>query len=142
MTSKPTLLVVFQIIPVLLILVISNQGWHHGLDTNQKPIMKSNSLFDVLTADVKVLQKLLQTRTLSSVDLVEAYIAQIRRHDGYLRAMLSMAPMEGLVEAAKALDQERVSERLRGPLHGIPIILKVLLLSMATLGGYLMAVLG
>ncbi|KAI9768832.1 MAG: hypothetical protein M1840_004646 [Geoglossum simile] len=124
MSSKSTLLFVFWIISVLLISGISYRGWHYGLDTNQKPIMKPNDLFDVLTADVKVLQKLLQTRTLNSVDLVEAYMAQIRRHDGYLRAMLSTAPMEGLVEAAKVLDQERVSGRLRGPLHGIPILLK------------------
>lgn len=87
--------------------------------------MRPSHLFDVLTADVKLLQALLSDGSTSSVDLVEAHVHQIRKHDGYLHAMLSMPPAQELKAIARALDEERQSGSTRGPLHGIPIILKV-----------------
>ena len=87
--------------------------------------MVSNGLFDVLTADVRVLQKLLGNGTLRSTDLVKAYRAQIDKYDGHLHAMLSMPSLVSLLAVAEALDGERSNGNLRGPLHGIPVILKV-----------------
>jgi hypothetical protein len=87
--------------------------------------MRPSKLFDVLTADVKLLQALLSNGSTSSVDLVEAHVNQIRKHDGYLHAMLSMPPVQDLKATARALDEERQRGSTRGPLHGIPIILKV-----------------
>jgi Asp-tRNA(Asn)/Glu-tRNA(Gln) amidotransferase A subunit family amidase len=36
-----------------------------------------------------------------------------------------MAPESTLIERAKQLDRERLEGHSRGPLHGIPIVLKV-----------------
>jgi amidase len=87
--------------------------------------MVSDIAFDVLTADVKTLQVLLQKGNLNSLALVESYLAQIQRHDAYLHAMIQIRPLELLKNTARGLDQERQAGNLRGPLHGIPIIIKV-----------------
>lgn len=81
--------------------------------------------FDLLTDDIPLLKDQLDRHLLSSVDLVQAYIDQIQRHDGYLHAMLDVAPTSLLLEKAKSLDVERYAGKIRGPLHGIPIIVKV-----------------
>jgi amidase len=86
---------------------------------------KSTVALNVLTADVKLLKDLLEKGTLKSVDLVDRYLDQIEKHDGYLHAMLSIPSRQNLRTIASALDEERNSGTLRGPLHGIPVIIKV-----------------
>src|ERR1700730_11668519 len=57
--------------------------------------------------------------------LVEGYIARIEAIDRAgptLRSIIEINP-EAL-EVARGLDEERASGRVRGPLHGIPIVLK------------------
>lgn len=59
----------------------------------------------------------------SGADLVTYYVDRIRRIDALqLHAVIDLNP-EALAIAA-ALDSERASGRLRGPLHGVPILLK------------------
>ncbi len=79
---------------------------------------------DLLTTDVKSLQDLLAAGSIKSTHLVELYLTQIQRHDGYLHAMLSMPSRESLRRSATALDEERAAGKTRSPLHGIPVILK------------------
>lgn len=79
---------------------------------------------NVLTATVNDIQRLLESGQ-SSVQLVESYLAQVERHDGYLHAMICTAPKADLLRVAGSLDQERKRGELKGPLHGVPIILKV-----------------
>ncbi|KAK3319387.1 putative glutamyl-tRNA amidotransferase subunit A [Apodospora peruviana] len=43
---------------------------------------------DVLTAEVLTLQNLLTSSNITSRQLVDAYLAQIKKHDGYLHAMI------------------------------------------------------
>lgn len=81
--------------------------------------------FDPLTATVSDLQAGLQEGKFDSVYLVNTYLAQIQKHNDYLHAVLSVAPLPLLLEQAEALDAERVSGKSRGPLHGIPILVKV-----------------
>jgi hypothetical protein len=80
---------------------------------------------NLLTADVKSLQALLSNGTYTSVDLVEKYVAQINKYNPYLRAVLQVTPDELLKVAAQSLDDERKGGKTRGPLHGIPILIKV-----------------
>jgi len=42
-----------------------------------------------------------------------------------LRAMIAVSSKSRLLEMAKEFDTERERNNLRGPFHGIPIILKV-----------------
>ena len=83
---------------------------------------------DVLTADVKLLQNLLENGRTTSVNLVDSYLAQVHKHDGYLHAMLSMPSRDSLRNAAAKLDEERLRKKIRSPLHGIPIVVKVFFL--------------
>ena len=85
---------------------------------------------NLITAAASDLQNLLQLGDLTSVRLVEQCLAQIEKHDRRpgsmeLRAMMFITRKEKLLEIAKLLDEERKLGYLRGPLHGIPVLLKV-----------------
>ncbi|KAH9209837.1 amidase signature domain-containing protein [Leptodontidium sp. 2 PMI_412] len=83
--------------------------------------------FDVLTTTAADLRVLLEDGSTTCVDLVETYLAQIEKHNhagAKLHAMISLAPKDHLVAIARGLDEERSAGKARGPLHGIPIIVK------------------
>lgn len=81
--------------------------------------------FDVLTASASDLTKLLSSGTVSSVDIVEQYLQQIEKYNQQLNALVEVAPREVVLSIAKKLDQEREKGSIRGPLHGVPIVVKV-----------------
>jgi Asp-tRNA(Asn)/Glu-tRNA(Gln) amidotransferase A subunit family amidase len=58
-----------------------------------------------------------------TLDLLTATASDIGKYDGYLKAVLVKSP-EALRQA-DALDEERRAGLVRGPLHGIPVLLKV-----------------
>jgi amidase len=61
----------------------------------------------------------------TSVALVDAYLARIEaidRHGPELRAILELNPDARSI--AESLDRERKERGVRGPLHGIPIVIK------------------
>lgn len=83
---------------------------------------------DLLTATVGDLRQLLTRGEVNSVDLVKKYLDQIDRHNHrgmMLNAVISTAPEEDVFQQAINLDQERAEGRVRGPMHGIPVIIKV-----------------
>ncbi|EEU37128.1 uncharacterized protein NECHADRAFT_52302 [Fusarium vanettenii 77-13-4] len=92
--------------------------------------MSSKCRPNLLTATAGELRQLLDAGDCTSVDLVSLYLKQIaaHNHDGMkLNAIISTAPLDRVLDEARALDQER---REKGPwsrLHGIPIILKDLI---------------
>ncbi|KAJ5940868.1 amidase signature enzyme [Penicillium verrucosum] len=82
---------------------------------------------DLLFLDASELQTRLTERKLTSVQLVKAGLEQIRRenHQGLkLNAIISTPPEEEVIKLAEELDREREQGRVRGPLHGITIIVK------------------
>ena len=81
--------------------------------------------FDVLTTTAAELQNFLNSGLLTSVQLVEVYLDQIVRHNGYLKAVIATPSRASLMEKAKALDNERSSGTIRSQLHGLPILVKV-----------------
>ena len=58
----------------------------------------------------------------SSVDLVKVYLARIAEVNDYFRAVIETNP--DAVAIANALDDERWAHGRRGPLHGIPMLIK------------------
>ena len=60
--------------------------------------------------------------SLTSRALTETYLARIETVDPALRSVLQTNP--DALEIADALDAERRSGRVRGPLHGIPVLVK------------------
>jgi amidase len=83
------------------------------------------SQFNPLTACATDLQCLLRNGEITSVGIVEAYLRQVDEHESTLHSFIAIAPRDGLLQAAAALDEERRRGHLRSSLHGIPIVLKV-----------------
>ncbi|KAI8713744.1 Amidase domain-containing protein [Fusarium sp. LHS14.1] len=82
---------------------------------------------DALTLTAAQLQRLLEAKVVTSVDVVKLYLAQISKHNHaglHLNAIISVAEYDSLIARAQELDHERSQGRVRGPFHGIPIILK------------------
>lgn len=72
---------------------------------------------------LRLIQALLASGETTSTELTTYYIERIRRIDGgRYNTVLELNP-DALAIAA-ALDAERAAGRLRGPLHGIPILIK------------------
>ncbi|KZV72268.1 amidase signature enzyme [Peniophora sp. CONT] len=81
--------------------------------------------YDLYEASIADLQYGLRFGYFTSVELTKAYLARIDEVniDGpELRAVLETNPR--VLELAAALDAERMVNGTRGPLHGIPILLK------------------
>jgi amidase len=80
-----------------------------------------HSLLRAIT--IPEIQSLFDHEQLTSAELVTYYLRRIRRDDvGRLNAVLAVNP-EALAAAA-ARDAERQTGAVRGPLHGIPLLLK------------------
>lgn len=80
---------------------------------------------NVLSTTATDLRDLLRSKQVSSVQLVKAYLSQIAEHDAALNAFICQAPEQNILATAALLDKERLEGRVRGQLHGIPVVLKV-----------------
>jgi amidase len=81
--------------------------------------------FDLTEASITDLQARLQSGKSTSRALCQGYldrIAQLDKAGPKLNAVIELNP--DALSIADALDKERKAGRLRGPLHGIPILLK------------------
>jgi Asp-tRNA(Asn)/Glu-tRNA(Gln) amidotransferase A subunit family amidase len=81
---------------------------------------------DVLYLPIRKLAALLRTRQLSPVELTDSYLARSARIGPTLNAYASLTP-EIARQQARAAEQDIMSGRYRGPLHGIPYAPKDLL---------------
>jgi amidase len=75
-----------------------------------------------IEATIPELQALMNSGALTSVQLTTNYLNQIATFNNLLHAVIETNP--DALAIAKKLDTERRSGRLRGPLHGIPILVK------------------
>jgi len=82
------------------------------------------AVFDVLTTTASDLRLAYQAGTIKVEDVVRLYFSQIDRCNHYLRAVIVAAPRELTLQRAKLLDKERTDGKIRGPLHGIPVVVK------------------
>lgn len=81
--------------------------------------------FDVMEKSIEDLRRAMEARQVTSRQLVDSFLARIGAYDRQgpaLNAITAVNP--NAREAADALDAERASGRLRGPLHGIPVLVK------------------
>lgn len=80
---------------------------------------------DVVEADIATLSVRMQRGELTSGQLTQAYLDRIAAIDDSgprLNAVIEINP-DALADAAR-LDAERKAGRVRGPLHGIPVLIK------------------
>jgi hypothetical protein len=81
--------------------------------------------FDVMEKTIAELQDAMKAGTVTSGDLVDIYFARIGAYDRErpaINALISLNPRAR--EEAAALDRERATRGPRGPLHGIPVVVK------------------
>ncbi len=76
--------------------------------------------------DLRGIGEAIHAGKLSSVEATEAYLRRIERHDGVLRAYITVMADRALA-AAKIADAELQRGGRRGPLHGVPLGLKDLI---------------
>ena len=80
---------------------------------------------EVRGASIAELQQAMVSGLATSEQITQAYLARIRAYDQAGPRINSMIWINAnAIAEAEALDQERVDAGPRGPLHGIPIILK------------------
>ena len=81
--------------------------------------------FELSEATVSTLQEGMQSRRYTARSITQLYldrIAALDRSGPMLRAFIELNP--DALKIAASLDDERRRQRVRGPLHGIPVLLK------------------
>ena len=73
-------------------------------------------------ASIVEIQRFFERGRLSSEELLLYYVRRIQKYDGALHSVSELDPDS--IEIARRLDVERARGGVRGPLHGIPILLK------------------
>jgi amidase len=93
--------------------------------------------FKLVEATIPDLLSALETHRINSKQLVKLYLDRIAAYEGALNAMITVNP--AAMAIAHQRDVERARGLIRGPLHGIPIVLKdnVHTVDMLTTGGAL-----
>ncbi|MFZ0430658.1 MAG: amidase [Acidobacteriota bacterium] len=85
----------------------------------------SGAPFELEEMDIQALQQAMEGGRLSSEEITRLYLDRIEaldRQGPTLRCIIETNPQA--LEIARALDQERREKGSRGPLHGIPVVLK------------------
>ena len=93
--------------------------------TRQAVISENAPAFDVTEKSIAELQAAMSAGRVTSRELVSAYLARIEAYDRggpKLNAIIAINPRA--LEDAAALDRERRDKGARGPLHGIPVVIK------------------
>jgi amidase len=92
---------------------------------NEQGVLLRTKEFQIMEASIAELQQAMIKGIVTSVDLVRMYLDRIERYDKKGPAINAMVYLnEKAIETAKELDREREEKGPRGPLHGIPIIVK------------------
>ncbi|MDE0407296.1 MAG: amidase family protein, partial [Alphaproteobacteria bacterium] len=73
-------------------------------------------------ASIAELARLMAEGALGSADLVETFSERIEAEDGAFRSVAFLNP--DALEIAEARDRERAAGHVRGPMHGVPVLLK------------------
>lgn len=81
--------------------------------------------FEWKEATTMELQAAMASGKLTAVSLLDTYLDRIQRLDKQGPAVNSVLELNpNAMEIAKKLDQERLAGKVRGPLHGIPVLIK------------------
>ncbi|MCH2653323.1 MAG: amidase [Gemmatimonadetes bacterium] len=87
-----------------------------------RPGMLVGQGIDLVELTTEAIQEAYAAGEYTSVDLTKAFLERIDRYEDYYNAFISMNP-EALDIAAR-LDEEYRSSGPRGPLHGVPVVIK------------------
>src|SRR5213596_3488424 len=93
-----------------------------GLMSLLRQAASSAAGFDFIEATIPQLQAAMASGALTSAGLTMGYIKRIQSLNPTLHAVIEVNP--NAVAIATALDNERRAGNVRGPLHGIPLLVK------------------
>ncbi|MGQ0734998.1 MAG: amidase family protein [Acidobacteriota bacterium] len=114
-----------RIATALVVVGLITQPSAAGRQRRPPPAAMTVPSFEVVDQSIEQLQHALQTGEVTSRALVDHYLARIAAYDRqgpHLNAVVALNPLAR--QAADALDLERVAKGPRGPLHGIPVLVK------------------
>ncbi|MGM0900420.1 MAG: amidase family protein [Bacillota bacterium] len=86
------------------------------------PVVEQVLSVEIEEATIFELQHELQRGSLTSEELVQFYLERMEEYDDTLNSIITVD--DDVLEEARQLDQERKAGKVRGALHGIPVILK------------------
>ena len=93
--------------------------------TTPSEVEERQPTFQLLEAGIEEIQAAYGAGTLTSVELVQAYLDRIAAYDHNGPAITSIISIHSdALSQAAALDEERRQNGTRGPLHGVPVLLK------------------
>jgi amidase len=102
-------------------------GWRLAVDPplNSSIYSENQAVLDLEEITVTELQKKMQAGEQTSVSITKAYLERIKEIDKagpMLNSIIELNP--DALSIAESLDKERRQGKIRGPLHGIPILVK------------------
>ena len=78
--------------------------------------------FELNEVTVGQLQQQMKSGALTAQDICRKYLERVKQIDPYLKSVIELNP--DAVQIAAQLDEERKNGIVRGPLHGIPVMIK------------------
>ncbi|KAK6331147.1 hypothetical protein TWF696_003216 [Orbilia brochopaga] len=95
---------------------------HQARAATHKCKISINEIPDLIDITIDHITTYLYDGCFTSVQLTKAYIARINEVNSTLHAVLELNP--DALDIAASLDAERAKGKIRGPLHGVPILIK------------------
>ena len=96
-----------------------------GSDDIAPGVQPEADAFEILEARIVDIHAAYDFGSLTVVELVQAYLDRIAAYDATGRRLNSIITVNPqALDQAAVLDEERLRSGLRGPLHGIPVLLK------------------
>lgn len=86
------------------------------------PTASTRPSFQLVEADIETIQRAMSDGAVTARRLTELYLQRIATRNPELRAIIETNP--DALEIADRLDDERRAGYVRGPLHGIPLVVK------------------
>jgi len=75
---------------------------------------------DIVALEAVALSKAIQTRDVSCVEVMQAYLAQMERFNPQVNAIVAMQDRDALIGQARQRDEQLARGESLGPLHGFP----------------------
>jgi amidase len=89
---------------------------------SEESVKTGFSEFELIEFTIGQLQQKMESGELTAVQICEKYLNRIKLVDPVLKSVIEVNPDAS--EIAAKMDEERKAGKVRGPLHGIPVLIK------------------